>query len=221
MPAEPSPYWPLTGLVLAIDDLTLAPVAESDLDEVADLLPPDLEMNPHTPQPFGLSDRLARGVALRQEHWKALGSWTPRSWDLGFLVRYEGRPIGMQGLEGEDFCLLRTVETASWLAARFRGRGFGKLARLAVLALAFDGLGAEVALSEAWTDNAASLGVSRSLGYLPNGSVRHRRGDVALEMPRFRLERAGWQASERPAVEIVGLAACRSWFIADAPGLSP
>ena len=49
--------------------------------------------------------------------------------------------------------------------------------RTAVLALAFEGLDAEIALTEAWSDNEASLGVSRSLGYLPNGSVRHRRDD--------------------------------------------
>lgn len=37
-------------------------------------------------------------------------------------------------------------------------------ARLGVLTLAFDHLGAECAVSEAFLDNAASLGVSRRLG---------------------------------------------------------
>lgn len=194
----------------------MAPVVEGDLDEIAELMPPDLEMNPHTPRPFGLPEPLARGVALRQEHWKALGAWTPDSWDLGFLVRYDGQPIGMQGLEGEDFRILRTVETASWLAEEFRGRGLGKLARVAVLALAFDGLGAEVALTEAWSDNEASLGVSRSLGYLPNGSVRHRRADSPWEMPRLRMDVSGWRSMPRPVVEIEGLDACLPWLLGPA-----
>src|SRR6187397_164748 len=100
--AAPSPYWPLSGLVLTVEDLTLRPAAEADLDELGDLLPADLETNPYIPQPFGLTDRLARAVAMRQEHWKHLGTWTPDSWDLGFVVRCGGRAIGMQGLEGED-----------------------------------------------------------------------------------------------------------------------
>ena len=39
--------------------------------------------------------------------------------------------------------------------------------RRAVLALAFGPLGAEAAITSAWPDNGASLGVSQSLGYLP------------------------------------------------------
>jgi RimJ/RimL family protein N-acetyltransferase len=218
MSAEHSPYWPLDGLRLSVgDNLTLRPVVEADLDELGDLLPADLEANPNIPRPFGVADRVSGAIALRQEHWTALGSWTPDSWDLGFVVRYRERSIGMQGLEGEDFRLLRTVETASWLAADFRGRGLGKLMRIAVLALAFDGLDAEIALTEAWSDNAASLGVSRSLGYLANGSVRHKRDGGAAEMPRMRMNRSDWRAVPRPEVEISGLEACLPWFLGPLP----
>ena len=48
--------------------------------------------------------------------------------------------------------------------------------RGAVLALAFDGLGAESATTEAFVDNPASAGVSRALGYRPNGT-----GSIAPE----------------------------------------
>lgn len=217
VPVPPSPYWPLDDLVLAVGELVLRPVVDADLDLLGDLLPADLEMNPATPRPFAVVETVARAVALRQEHWRARGAWTPDDWTLDLAVRQGDRLIGVQDLEAKDFRVLRTVETASWLGAEFRGRGLGKLARHAVLSLAFAGLEAETALTEAWSDNAASLGVSRSLGYRPNGSVRHRRGDVASEMPRLRLDRAGWDRSERPAVEITGLAGCRSWFIAGGP----
>ena len=40
---------------------------------------------------------------------------------------------------------MRTVGTGSWLGRPYQGRGIGKEMRGAVLALAFDGLGAEVA----------------------------------------------------------------------------
>ena len=206
-------YWPLTALTLSVADVTLRPVVEADLDLLGGLLPPDLEMNPATPRPFGLDVRQQRAVALRQEYWRDLGSWSPQAWELSFAVRRGDEILGMQSLEGTDFAVLRTVETASWLRVEHRGRGVGKLARLAVLSLAFDGLGAESALSEAWSDNGASLGVSRSLGYQPNGSVRHRRGTEAAEMPRLRLDRDGWRVVARPPVRIEGLQPCLPWFL--------
>src|SRR6478735_618841 len=214
MPAKPSPYWPLDGLRLSVGDLMLRPVTEADLDHLGDLLPADLEMNPATPRPFGAAEQVARGVAVRQEHWLRLGRWTPDSWTLDLLVHEHDRVIGVQELEAADFRVLRTVETASFLVPDARGQGLGKLMRTAVLALAFEGLDAEVALTEAWSDNAASLGVSRSLGYLPNGSVRHLRDGRAAEMPRYRMDRSEWRAVPRPEVEISGLAECLPWFVA-------
>ncbi len=213
MPVQPSPYWPLDGLTLSLAELTLRPVTEADLDVLGDLLPLDLEMNPITPRPFGVAEQVARGVALRQEHWLRLGRWTPDSWTLDFLVSRDDRAIGVQELEAEDFRLLRTVETASFLVPGSRGQGLGKLMRAAVLTLAFEGLGAEVALTEAWSDNEASLGVSRSLGYLANGSVRHKREGNASEMPRFRMDLSDWRAVPRPEVAITGLDACWPWFV--------
>jgi RimJ/RimL family protein N-acetyltransferase len=67
------------------------------------------------------------------------------------------------------------VDTHSWLATDARGRGWGKQMRAAVLVLAFEHLGATAAVTEAWSDNAASLGVSRSLGYVDNGIDLHPR----------------------------------------------
>src|SRR6478752_1033139 len=137
---EPSPYWPLDGLVLRVGAMTLRPVIEADLDGLGDLLPPDLELNPATPRPFGAAEPVARGVAIRQEHWLRLGRWTPDSWTLDFLVLLDDQVIGIQELEAADFRVLRTVETASWLLPKVRGQGHGKQMRAAVLALAFEGL---------------------------------------------------------------------------------
>jgi RimJ/RimL family protein N-acetyltransferase len=221
MPEAPSRYWPLDGLALRIGAMTLRPVTEADLDLLGDLLPPGLELNPHTPHPFGSPEPVARGTAIRQEHWLRLGRWTPDSWTLDFLVDLDEQVIGIQELEAADFRVLRTVETASWLLPEVRGHGHGKDMRAAVLALAFGGLDAEVALTEAWSDNEASLGVSRSLGYQANGSVRHVREGKAAEMPRYRMDRPDWFAVSRPHVEISGLEACLPWFVASvAPELS-
>lgn len=80
--------------------------------------------------------------------------------------------------------------------------------RAAVLHLAFAGLGAEYATSEAFTDNAASLGVSRKLGYVFDGTYRQViRGKPATQQ-RLRLDRAGWRAHRTTEVQITGLAEC-------------
>ncbi len=214
MADRPPNSWPLSDLVLRVGELTLRPLTELDLDGLGASIPEDLEMNPHIPRPFALGEPASRAVVLRQGYWSAMGSWHPDRWDLPFAVRLRQQVIGVQSLEAEDFAVLRTVETASWLLTDHRGKGLGKLARTAVLALAFEGLDAEVALTEAWADNEASLGVSRSLGYQPNGSGRHRRGSIASEMPRLRLDRDGWFAQARPRVVVQGLAACVPWFVA-------
>ena len=214
--------WAVTDLRLSIGHLILRPIVEPDLDTVGAGLPSDVELDPSIPQPFGLEPARARAVAIRQEYWRRLGAWTPAGWILEFVVLRGTDILGTQTLEARDFAVRRTVETASWLVTAARGQGIGKAMRTAVLALALDGLGAEVAETEAWADNAASIGVSRALGYEPNGTTRHVRfggpgsldpsSAVSGDMPRLRLDAHGWRSRTRPAVEISGLDACRAWF---------
>ena len=71
----------------------------------------------------------------------------------------------------------------------------GKQMRAAVLTLAFGSLGARFAITSAGSDNRASLGVSRALGYVENGAIAHRRGDVAGKMAHLRLTREQWMDS--------------------------
>ena len=94
-----------------------------------------------------------------------------------------------------------------------RGRGFGKQMRRAVLTLAFGPLQAAAAITSAWHDNHASLGVSRALGYRPNGESRHARDDGADIMVHLRLRREDWLAADLGAgVEISGFEPCRFLF---------
>ncbi len=124
----------------------------------------------------------------------------------------DGRPVGVQELEGTDFPLLRTVDTASFLVPDARARGVGQRMRSAVLGMAFDGLGAEAAITSAWDDNHASLGASRALGYRPNGEHRQVRDGGAGLMVHLRMSRQDWYGRERPATTITGLAACLPLF---------
>jgi RimJ/RimL family protein N-acetyltransferase len=85
--------------------------------------------------------------------------------------------------------------------------------RAAVLTLAFGPLGARFAITSAWTDNHASLGVSRALGYVDNGVTAHRRGDIAGEMAHLRLTREQWLASGWPErVAVSGVDECLVFF---------
>jgi RimJ/RimL family protein N-acetyltransferase len=206
-------YWPAFDLRLRLGGVSLRPVTEADLATLADLRPADAETDPRLPA-FRVDDpRLAAGIATHQSYWQSLGTWRPEAWRLPFGVLVDGELAGVQELEAAQFPTLRTVETSSWLAEQRRGRGVGKAMRLCVLALAFDGLGAELAETSAWPDNAASLGVSRALGYEGNGVVRHHdRGRVA-DMPRMRLTREVWAARHRGhGVRIDGLDGCRHLF---------
>ena len=209
----PKSFWPLDDLQLTIANLTLRPVRESDLDLLGALLPEDVELDPEAPRPFDLTGRAERAVVLRQEYWRHLGAWTPSAWRLPMLVYRGGAAVGVQELEGRhDFVRERVVDTSSWLIASARGRGIGTAMRTAVLALAFEGLGATAAVSEAWHDNAASLGVSRALGYVDAGERQHPRGGTTDRMVGLRMDRDAWEARPRPAVEIAGLDGCRHLF---------
>ena len=126
----------------------------------------------------------------------------------------DGRIIGTQAIGAMDFGVCGEIETGSWLGQEFQGRGYGKEMRAAVLHLAFEGLGAQAANSEAFYWNAASISVSRSLGYEPNGEqVRAVEGKPVLQRC-FRLTSEVWRARTRPSYDVTveGLATCLDMF---------
>src|SRR5712692_8481009 len=187
-------YWPLFDLRLASPDLTLRPMAEADLTAIADLLPDDVEQDPAATTYAIVDDRISRGIVSHQHNWKAYGTWRPEAWRLNFVVSAAEHIIGVQELEGNDFPALRTVDTSSFLVPSARDRGYGKQMRAAVLALAFGPLRARAAITSAWHDNHASLGVSRALGYQPNGESLHAREERVDVMVHMRLTGADWLA---------------------------
>jgi RimJ/RimL family protein N-acetyltransferase len=141
--------------------------------------------------------------------WRGRGTVSAQKWRLYFVVLADGQPVGMQDLVGRDFDRFGTVSSFSWLAPAARGRGLGREMRAAVLHLAFAGLDAREAGSDAFADNEASNRVSRALGYEPNGTDWDtRRGEPAL-IQRWRLTRAAWQRVRRDDITVGGVAACR------------
>jgi RimJ/RimL family protein N-acetyltransferase len=183
MNETPDP-WPLWRLVLRTPRLTLRP---DDDEGTAALLAEALRgIHPPERMPFGMpwtdqapADLVREGM---KHHWATRAACAPDNWEVSFLVRFDGQVIGTQSLSGQDFAVRRDVATGSWLGMRWQGRGFGTEMRAAVLMLAFDHLGAHTARSRAFLDNAHSIGVSRKLGYQPDGEeVWNRRGVAATQ----------------------------------------
>ncbi|MGN6742469.1 MAG: GNAT family N-acetyltransferase [Amnibacterium sp.] len=189
--------WQGAGLALRSRSVTLTAVDDALLADLAVLLPDDLELDPAIPLPAGdrgAARRAAFAAALRQDRDR----FRPEGWKLHLAVRSPtGRLVGLQTLEAEGFARERTVDSASWLVPAARGQGVGTAMREAVLAFAFGTLGAEWAVSSAWHDNAASLGVSRRLGYRYERTSRLATPDRDDVLLHLRLDRRDWLASER------------------------
>lgn len=209
----PVAHWPLFGLRLRCDDVLLRPVRERDLPLLATLQPPDYEQDPSAAAFPG--DDLAehRRRLVYQGYWRSLGTWSPSSWCLDFAVEHDGALVGVQSLEADGFLDLRTVDSGSWLVGSARGRGIGIAMRTAVLSLAFDHLDALAAVTSARTDNAASLGVSRHVGYRDNGVSLNSSGRGLVELAHMRLTAEEWRASRAGnRVTVSGLDSCLPWF---------
>ena len=204
-------YFPALGLRLKTPRLELRLPTEAELAELAALAARGVH-DPGT-MPFCVPwtdlppDELARSVL--QFHWRCRGSQTPGDWSLPFAVFLDGVVVGQQDVNARNFAALREVSTGSWLGLRHQGQGIGTEMRAAVLHLAFAGLDAVEATSGAFAHNAASLAVSRRLGYLPDGVDRRVVRDEVTLNCRLRLTRQRWEQHRTVEVTIEGLAACR------------
>jgi RimJ/RimL family protein N-acetyltransferase len=141
--------------------------------------------------------------------WRGRGTVSPDSWRLYFAVLIDGEPVGMQDLVGRDFARFGTVSSFSWLGPARRGQGLGREMRAAILHLAFAGLGAREAGSDAFADNAASNRISESLGYEPNGTDWDTRRGSPAPIQRWRLTREAWEKTRRDDISLTGVDECR------------
>lgn len=200
-----SPHWPIWDLVVRTPRLELRPVREADTAELVELA----ERGIHDPAtmpfltPFTDLEPTERARTSVQFYARWLAEWSVERWTLPLVARHEGACVGLQSIEATAFPIRRTVSSGSWLGRNHQGLGLGREMRAAVLALAFDTLGAVRAETCAFEDNAASLGVSRSLGYHENGwSWQVRRG-ARDRVLHYALERGDWNSSD--AVQVGGV----------------
>lgn len=211
--------WPLFGLVLRTPRLELRVPSLEQLAALAVLADEGVHdrdampfLVPWTDLPPG-----PRGRSVLQYQWRQWGALTPQQWSLELAVLADGEPVGLQGIGGTEFAVTREVHTGSWLGRRHHGRGIGTEMRAAVLQLAFDGLGADWAVSSALDGNHASIGVSRKLGYAEDGiAVQTVQGRRRIDR-RFRLDRETWATRRTVPVRIEGLEPCRELLGAVSP----
>jgi RimJ/RimL family protein N-acetyltransferase len=144
--------------------------------------------------------------------WRTRASVRPESWNLQFAVVVEDEVVGVCDLGADHFSALRQVKTGSWLGREFQGRGLGKEFRMAALTLGFDGLDAEYALTGMWHDNAASLGVTESLGYEFAGRHRALRRGVPDEQLDYRMDREHWETIRRDDISLHGVERAREFL---------
>lgn len=209
-----SRYWPLTDLRIRTPRLELRLPDGDDLAALAALA----EAGVHDPEfmpffvPWTDTSPLERGRSVVQWQWRTQADWTPEHWTLTLVV-IEGRAVvGTQSVGARNFRLLREFHTGSWLGREYQGRGIGSEMRSAAVHFGFAGLDAASATSAAFEDNAASLGVSRRLGYESDGIVQSiRRGKAATQI-RLRLSRSDWERRRRSDITISGLEPCLPLF---------
>ena len=199
--------WPLFGLSIKTPRLTLSYPTERDLgamNELAnqgihdpDVMPFDI---PWTDEPSEI-----RPQHSLQFYWRTRANWKPSDWHLTMMVKEGENVVGVQGMLATDFAIRRQVGTGSWVGLAYQGRGIGKEMRAAILHLAFAGLGAERATSAAFETNAASLAVSRALGYIENGDDLSAPRGTPVRQIRLLLTRDAWEKRRRQDIQIHGL----------------
>jgi RimJ/RimL family protein N-acetyltransferase len=183
---------PLLGLRITAGPVELRGVTDDLIVPLAELAragihDPDF-MPFYTPWSLSPPEEMPRTMA--QYHWGQRARFSPAKWGADLAVFYDGELAGSQGISTEDYLVTRTGETGSWLSRRYQGKGIGTAMRQVICAFAIDFLDAEQITSAAYTDNPASLAVSRKCGYTENGrELRTRMGERAT-LQRIVLEPA-------------------------------
>lgn len=210
-PAPAADLLPMLGLHITAGPVELRGITDDLLVEVAELAASGVHSPDWMPFTVPWTDAPAGELPRRfaQYHWQTRADFAPEGWTLNLAVLYEGELVGVQGISTSDYLVTRTGETGSWLGRAHQGRGIGTVMRQVMCAFCFDHLDAAEIASAAFRDNAASLGVSRKVGYVENGVTRVRRRDQVAEMVGLRLTREAFVRGPDP-LSVSGVAPFRA-----------
>ncbi len=204
--------WPPFALRITAGPLELQAVTDADLPALVDVAVRGIHDPARMPFSYPWTDTPAADLpgSFAAYHWRNRADFSAAQWTLDLSVRWHGEIVGVQGIKTQNYLVVRTGETGSWLGKEYQGRGIGTVMRQTLCAVMFDHLGAQQVTSAAFTDNPASLAVSRKVGYRDNGETREQRrpGELAT-MRQLVLDRDDLVRGEHP-VEVAGVEGLRA-----------
>lgn len=198
--------WPAAGLRIRAGDLELRWIDDELAVDLALLAGRGIHDESLMPFPHPWTRGSARDVArnVLTFQWAARSQIGVDRLVLEFGVLVGGEPVGIQSASGQQWSVLREVETGSWLGRAHQGLGIGSRMRALMLHFCFEALGAQSVVSAAFADNPASHAVSRRTGYVVDGVQRVVRDGAATTQTRYRLDRDRWQVVRDQNRELLG-----------------
>lgn len=209
-------YWPLFDIRIETPRLTMQIGDDNLLEQLANVAAAGI----HGADEVMFGDRWtnqepdAAARHLLQWNWRARANWSSSRWTASFVAIHEGEVVGSAWMFAEDFALLGSFGTSSWLGLQHQGKGLGKEMRAGLLAMGFGQLNAKEARTNMLSHNAASLGVTKSFGYEFNGRFERKVGSEAITGYNYRMSSEHWQSEvrDRYEISITGLDNCHEMF---------
>ncbi|MCH8563382.1 GNAT family N-acetyltransferase [Nesterenkonia sp. LB17] len=220
--------WPPFGLRIQSARIELRVVRETDFPAYVDAATSGVTQTSRNPFRHARNEQEAAGLpkSALPRLWSTRSEIGPDQWSLmlgiflkgagsaeGCLTQEPGELIGMRDCRAEDWSVLRTIGSGSWLRADRQGQGLGTEAHAAMLLWAFDHFGAEYAESGASTWDERSRRVAETLGYFTAGTRRvpDAHGEKSewehmFRLPKNDLLRPPWQ------IQVTGNDRLRGFF---------
>lgn len=155
------------------------------------------------------SDRARYAVSYFMDAWTLHGQYSNQ---LPFAVIADGVIVGVQALnEVGVFSKTKELETWSWLAKQYRGKGYSIPMRYAAIHVGFEVLGAEVLRSAALNTNTVSMHVSEKCGYSWDGTETKTSNGYVDHFTRYRLDKQTWNNSDLPKIVCDGKQDLQNW----------
>lgn len=187
-------YWPQAGLSIGVGHMRLCWATDEILCQLAEVAAegeqPPQEHPFHSEWSLASPEERARWVL--QQQWKHRGNVAHGVLNFQLAVLYKDEPVGLQIARSQDWQTTRVAETGAWLGHKYQRQGWGTQMRALICELLFSGFDALEVHSASFVDNRGAIGVSRKLGFVPNGTVWADRAGERVEIERFRLTKEKW-----------------------------